>query len=82
MDVICALTLNGVTLVVGAYSFLTMKLMPRRQLTDKLAWHCRDNLCGSTLYDPVASSVRVGFDQEIHPSHLPMDAGLVSESRC
>ena len=36
--------------------FLNMKLVPRRQLTDKLAWHCRDNLCGSRSYH----SVRAG----------------------
>ena len=33
--------------------FLNMKLMPRRQVTDKLAWHCRDNFCGSGSYHSV-----------------------------
>ena len=36
--------------------FVNMRLVPRRQLTDKLAWHCRDNLCGSRSYH----SVRAG----------------------
>ncbi len=52
-----------------------MKLMPRRQLTDKLAWHCRDNFSGSRSYHSVRPgsffrSSRVPLKKAIHLIYL------------
>ena len=52
-----------------------MKLMPRRQLTDKLAWHCRDKFSGCRSYHSVRPgsffrSSRVPLKKAIHLIYL------------
>ena len=50
--------------------FLNMKLMPRRQLTDRFAWHCRDNFRGSRSYHSVRS------DSFFGPSRVPLKKAM------